>query len=56
MEEIFVSVIEKQIILNIFELLMERGLLTLEEMNQLKFKVVNDEREFACDGKSSHVQ
>lgn len=35
------NAIEKQVILNIFELLREKGLLTLEETNQLKFKIVN---------------
>lgn len=35
------NTIEKQVILNIFELLREKGLLTLEEANQLKFKIVN---------------
>lgn len=32
---------EKQVILNIFELLREKGLLTLEETNQLKFKIAS---------------
>ena len=35
------NAIEKQVILNIFELLREEGLLTLEEANQLKTKTAN---------------